>query len=224
MRQHFIFSMVLILASLSTGYSQYSKAKKEKFAFHAGVKVAGGAITSRPELSYIGNENDYVLHEITLSSSKPQWAFGAFANKRFGWLYAEATTMYSTYGMTFDVRSYVDGNGEIQQRNERFSYVDLQMMGGITDNGFRIAVGPVMHILANQDSEMTTLTNYNQQLRKVSYGFSGLIGYNYGPVTFELKYDRAFRSIGDHVFSGHRRVQFKEAPNALMLQAAYNIK
>lgn len=216
---------VILIGSLSfNGYSQYGKEKKERFAFHYGVKAAGGAILSRPELSLLGNANDYVTHEITANSSTPQWSLGGFASKRFGWLYSEATAMYSTYGMSYDVKSYVDGNGQIETRNERFSYVDLQMMGGITDNGFRFGVGPVVHILAGHESEMITLQNYNQILRKVSYGFSGLVGYKIGAACFELKYDRAFRTIGDHIYNGTRKSTLRQTPNALMFQVSYAIK
>jgi hypothetical protein len=224
MKKNILFTLVIMTAFTMSGYAQYSKLKKEKMAFSFGVKAAGGAILSRPELTFLGNENDYVTHEVTMNSTKPQWSFGGFAAKRFGWLYSEATAMYSTYGMTYDVKSYVDGNGQIEVRNEKFSYADLQIMGGLTENGLRIGVGPVMHILIDQESEMATLQNYNQILRKVSYGFSGLIGYKYGPIGVELKYDRAFRTVGDHIYNGFRKSTFRETPNALMFQVSYYIK
>jgi hypothetical protein len=223
MTKKILFTLVIFASLTMNGYSQYSKKKKEKMAFNFGLKASGGSILSRPELTYLGNVNDYVTHEVTMNSTKPQWSFGAFSSKRFGWIYSEATAMYSTYGMSYDVKSYVDGNGQLEVRNERFSYADIQVMAGLTENGFRIGVGPVAHILVGHESEMKTLQNYNEELRKVSYGISGLIGYKYGPVCVEMKYDRAFRTIGDHIYNGYRKSTFRETPNALMFQVSYAI-
>jgi hypothetical protein len=221
--QKIFLTIGFVFLTLLSGYSQYGRNAKEKFASKYGVKLASGAVLVRSESSQIGNARDYVVYEVEVESTTPQFAIGGFASKRFGWLYTEGTAMVSRYGVNYNVDYFKEGDKIREVRSEDFTYVDLQVLGGLTDNGFRIGVGPVVHILAHQNSEMLTLENYNQVLRNVSYGFTGLIGYYYGRFGIELKYDKAFRTIGDHVYYGVKKSQYKETPDALSLQIAYII-
>ncbi len=175
-------------------------------------------------MTEVGNKEDnYVIHQIQLNRTLPQISFGLFGQKKFGWLYAEGSVLYSSYGMVFDVTSFVTEEGPSFQLTEKFGYVDLQVMGGLTSHGFRISVGPVMHILANHNSELANLENYNQNLRKTSYGFSGALGYDIGRFCFDLKYDKAFRTVGDHIYYGDKKSLFLETPDALSLSVAFAI-
>jgi hypothetical protein len=213
----------LVCTVTVSSIAQYSKKARENYASRYGIKVAGGAIDARPEVTYAGNEKDQIVHEIRLSDSKPEFSFGLWGQKRFGWLYAEGNLMYSTYGMIFDVTTFTTEGQPLKKMTERFGYVDIQIMGGLISNGFRISVGPVMHILANHSSELDDLKNYNQKLRSVSYGFSGAIGYTIDRFSFDLRYDKAFRTIGDHIYYGVKKSPFLETPDAIMFSVAYAI-
>jgi hypothetical protein len=217
------FALLMILCFVQVD-AQYSKKQKEKFGSKYGIKLVGGAILARSELTEVGNKEDnYVIHQIQLNRTLPQISFGLFGQKKFGWLYAEGSVLYSSYGMVFDVTSFVTEEGPSFQLTEKFGYVDLQVMGGLTSHGFRISVGPVMHILANHNSELANLENYNQNLRKTSYGFSGALGYDIGRFCFDLKYDKAFRTVGDHIYYGDKKSLFLETPDALSLSVAFAI-
>ena len=78
---------------------QYSKKAVEAYALRWGVRAGMGAVISRAEVTYIGNERDYIIHEIALSQTTPMYNIGLFAQKKAGWLYMEASSIYSTYGM-----------------------------------------------------------------------------------------------------------------------------
>ena len=93
---------------------------------------------------------------------------------------------------------------------EKFGYVDIQVMAGLTHSGFRLGVGPVAHILAHHTSDMTKMDSYNEKMRAISYGFSGSIGYDIDRFSFDVKYDKAFRSVGDHIYYGNKKSLFKE--------------
>ncbi len=216
-----LFVFIIIFIGTLSATAQYSSKAKENFASRYGFKISGGAIVTRPEITYIGNEQDYVVHQVELSNSSPQFSAGLWGQKRFGWLYAEANALFSTYGMSFDVTSYNTEGQTLKNKTERFGYVDLQVMGGLISNGFRIGVGPAMHILANHHSELDVLQNYNQKLRNISFGFSGAIGYDLGRFSFDLKYDKAFRTVGDHIYYGYKKSQFLETPDAISLSVAY---
>ena len=188
-----------------------------------GIKIAGGAIVTRPELSYLGNNTDNYLSMVELSHATPQTSFGLFAQKKFGWLFTEANVLYSNYGMVFNVADFSGDKQELNKLEERFSYVDMQIMGGLYSHGFRISVGPVMHILAGHSSELSDLENYNEKMRKISYGFSGAIGYNLNRFSFDLKYDKAFRTVGDHIYYGYKKSPFLETPDAITFSIGYAI-
>ena len=220
MRNITLFILFLLIANVSFG--QYSKKAKERRATRYGIKISGGAILARAETTYIGNEKDQVIHQIELGRALPQYNAGFWGQKRFGWLYAETNLLYTTYGMSYDVTTYTDEGKPLKQLTERFGYVDAQVMGGLISNGFRISVGPVMHILANQSSQLKTLENYNQKLRRISYGFSGAIGYDAGPISIDIKFDKAFRTVGDHIYYGYRKSQFLETPDGLTFAIAYS--
>lgn len=203
-------------------HAQYTKKTLERSAARYGIKLSGGAILARPETSYIGNEKDQIVHQIELGRSLPQYNGGFWFQKRFGWLYSEADLLYTNYGMTYDVTTYTTEGIPLATMTERFGYVDLQVMGGLISNGFRIGVGPVMHILAHNQSQLTNLQNYTQKLRRVSYGFSGAIGYDMGRISIDLKFDKAFRTVGDHIYYGYRKSRFFETPDGITFAVAYS--
>jgi hypothetical protein len=203
--------------------AQYSKKQKDLFDHKFGIKALGGVVLSRSEITYIGNEADYVIHQVELNKTIPQKSFGFYGQKKFGWLYAEFNALYSSYGMEYNVKSYNIEGQPTNQLKESFGYVDLQVIGGLTSNGFRIGVGPVIHILANHSSELESLENFNQRFRNSSFGFSGTVGYDLGRLSFDLKYDKAFRSVGDHIYYGNKKSLFLETPDAITFSVGYAI-
>ncbi len=186
-----------------------------------GLKASAGLLSTRPEISYLGNNTDNYYNMVEFSKPTPQTSYGIFAQKQFGWLYSEVNAMYSSYGMVFNVTDYQTDNQVSRELKESFNYVDLQVMGGLISHGFRISVGPVMHILANHTSELSGLDNYNEKMRKISYGFSGAIGYTFNRLNFDLKYDKAFRTVGDHIYYGYKKSPFLETPDAITFSIGY---
>ncbi|MBK9257777.1 MAG: hypothetical protein IPM42_20150 [Saprospiraceae bacterium] len=214
-----VFAVVLlVLPDLSAQFGR--KKIKEVYATRYGIKIAAGPVLATPELTLVGNESDFVVHEVKFRSSRLMHSYGLFAQKKAGYLFGQADLLYSNYGMSFDVLSF--SSDEIPGRimSENFHYADLQILGGLTGNGFRIGVGPVVHILAGHNTELDQLEQYVEKLRKVSFGFSGMIGYEVGAFTFDLKYENAFRTLGDHVWYGNRKSRFIQTPNSLTLSVA----
>ncbi len=214
--------ILFILWSSNISIAQYSKEKRELQSLRYGLKLSGGTILAREETVYIGNEKDQIVHEIQLAESLPQYNAGFWAQKRFGWLYSEVNILYTNYGMAFDVTTYKDEGRPKTRKVERFGYLDLQAMGGLFSNNFRIGVGPVMHILTNHKSQLLDLEHYNQKLRNVSYGFSFAIGYDIDQISIDIKFDKAFRTIGDHIYYRYSKSQFFETPDGLTLSVAYS--
>ncbi|MBK9737765.1 MAG: hypothetical protein IPO92_23645 [Saprospiraceae bacterium] len=213
MKNLFFSSMLLFFVCQAFG--QITPLAKEKFKSRYGVKVVAGLISNRPESTYLGDESGVALYEISTARTLMQTSFGMFAQKKYGFLYVDASAVYSNYGVVFDVSS-ISGRDETNHNMiEKFGYIDLQIMGGITSHGLRIGVGPVMHILANHSSELTHLENFSQRMRTTSYGFSSTLGYDIGIFSFDLRYDKAFRTVGDHIYYGYKKSQFHSTPDAV---------
>lgn len=214
-----LFLITLTIIFLPSAYSQEIIPKKEPFRL--GIKASVGAIVARPEISFLNNKIDNNLSMVELSHATPQTAYGIFAQKRFGWLFVESNIMYSSYGMVFNVEKFVGDDFSKKVLKEKFNYVDLQLMGGLYSHGFRLSVGPVMHILAGHSSELATMENYNEKMRNISYGFNGAIGYNLSRFNFDLKYEKAFRTVGDHIYYGYKKSPFLETPDAISFSIGY---
>jgi hypothetical protein len=199
---------------------QYTKEKLERYSARYGLRVSTGFILAREEATDIGLYADQVFHHIELKQALPQYNAGFFFRQRFGWLFADASVLYNRYGMIYNSTTFTDTGFPTRSNTERFGYVNTQVMGGLISDNFRFSVGPMMFLLAHHNSQLISLENYSQKLRRVSYGFSGAIGYDVGRFSFDLKYDKAFRTIGDHIYYRYRKSKFFETPDGVTLSVS----
>ncbi len=186
-----------------------------------GIKAGIGYITSRGESDLVFSGTEYQVQKIKINQAAPQLSLGLWGQKKFGWLYAEGNALLSTYAMSYDVSSGIIDDVQPKRMSERFGYLDVQVMGGIISHGFRLGVGPVAHVMVGHDSDLSAMDHLNEKFRAISYGFSGSIGYNFDRVSIDLKYDKAFRTVGDHIYYGYRKSRFLNTPDAISLTVAY---
>ena len=69
-----LFVLLFIVIGTLTATAQYSSKAKENYASRFGIKISSGAIVTRPEITLIGNEQDYVVHQVELANSSPQFS------------------------------------------------------------------------------------------------------------------------------------------------------
>lgn len=186
-----------------------------------GIKMSYGAVVSRSETTYVGNEDDFLIYTVGIESTKPVWQIGMFSHKKIGYLFVQGDLLLSSYGNRFKVQDYTGATVPEFNYEETFHYIDFQVLGGIHDNGFRIGVGPVFHILADHKSNLEVPGVYKARLRPLSFGFSGEVGYELGNLLLGLKFETAFRSVGDHIYYGPLQSKFKGTPDMLTLNVAY---
>lgn len=188
-----------------------------------GVKIAYGAVLSRPETTVVGNEDNFLIYEVAIENTKPVFQAGLFAQKKIGYLWVEGDLMYSTYGNEFEVKSYLTAEIPVDYYEERFHYIDFQVLGGIHANNFRVGVGPVIHMLVSHKNGLVLPDVYNARPRGLSYGFSGNIGYDWDRLKFDVKFENAFRSVGDHIYYGERQSKFKGTPDMITFSVGISI-
>lgn len=200
--------------------AQYTKEKLARYSAKYGFRASTGFILAREEATDIGLYADLIYHHIELKEALPQYNAGFFFRQRFGWLFADASVLYNRYSMKYNSTTFTTEGFPTKSNLEKFGYVNFQVMGGLISDNFRFSVGPMMFLLAHHDSQLIALENYSQKLRNVSYGFSGAIGYDIGLLSIDLKYDKAFRTIGDHIYYRYRKSKFFETPDGLTLSVS----
>lgn len=219
-----LLSFLLLLGGISQVSGQYTKQKLERYSARYGLRLSTGFILAREEATDIGLYADQIYHHIELKQALTQYNAGFFYRQRFGWLYADVSALYNRYGMIYNSTTFTDKGHPTRSNTERFGYVNFQVMGGLISDKFRFAVGPMMFLLAHHDSQLIDLENYSQKLRRVSYGFSGAIGYDFGRFSLDLKYDKAFRTIGDHIYYRYRKSKFFETPDGVTLAISISLR
>lgn len=201
--------IISILHSSAQTEIQYPNQEKIRL----GIKSSIGLIPRKPETNILISNNNLAVYEMKSFKMTPQYSYGVFAQKRFGWLFAEGNIQYSTYHSIFEITSFNNSDVPQKEMQENFGYLDFQVNGGIQLEGLRIGVGPVIHVLANHHSEMSEMDNFYEKIRPISFGFSTGLGYDYGVFCFDIKYTKEFRTIGDHIYYGGRKSAFRETPN-----------
>ncbi len=218
MKNIFLFFLIT-MSALSVKAQEFNIKPQSKY----GIKLSTGFITTGKESTLLIDEAEFISQKIEFTQASPQFSAGLWAQKKFGWLYADGQVSYTTYGMQYDLSGAEGDKIIMQSLKEKFHYADIQVMGGISTNGFRLGVGPVAHILLKQDSDLVGLPNFNEKARKISYGFSGTVGYDFNRFSLDIRYDKAFRTIGDHMYYGTRKSKFLETPDVLALSVSIRI-
>ena len=186
-----------------------------------GAKALFGVLTPRAETVLVGDEDDFVIHEVRYVESNPIISFGGFHQSMIGWLFVQTDLMYSANTMKYDVSSIVNEELVITRMQEKFHFIDFQVAGGVTQNSFRLGVGPVFQYVLRHDDGLTEITTYINKLRKLQVSFSAILGYDYGPFSFDFKYQRGLRTIGDHIYWGPYKSRFRGRPDILSVSVGY---
>ena len=214
----------LVLFILIAGFSivqgkaqnRYTKAQ----TFFIGPKISSGYIITPQEHSLVGNENDYVVHDIMYRNSSPMFSGGIFAQKHAGFLFYQSSLTYTYFKTNYDVTSY-DNRNFSPVMSEKFHYIDWHVTGGLLIGNFRLGVGPVIHFLGGYKSDLEIIPEYNNRIKKTTFGFTSGVGYNFGNIFIDVKYENSFRTIGDHIYYGPRKSSFKGSPNNFSLHVGY---
>lgn len=212
--------LLILLCYAGIQQSEAQRRYSKEQSFFIGPRLSAGYIVAPQEHSLVGNENDYVVHDIMYANSSPMFSGGIFAQKHAGFLYYQSSLSYTYFKSNYDVKSY-DNRNFNPEMSEKFHYIDFNVSGGLLINNFRLGVGPVVHFLGGYASDLEVIPEYNNRIKKVTFGFTSGVGYNFGNIFVDLKYENSFRSIGDHIYYGPRKSSFKGSPNNFSIQVGY---
>ncbi len=215
-----IFIFYLIVFSSINLLAQYNKKTDREERLMFGIRLGGGIVTTEVENSLVGNESDFLVHEIQFKSADPIWTFGMYAHKKAGYLFYQGNLSFTTYGVNYTVKSY-DNRKFPPNMSERFYYTDMHLMGGLMIEKVRIGVGPMIHILLHDESELEIIPEYNNRIKSHTFGFVIGAGYQVKNIYLDLKFENSFRTVGDHIYYGDIKSSFKGTPSNLIFSTAY---
>ncbi len=190
-----------------------------------GVKASYGHVESRTESRLIIKDDQAVRLELTYVDSSPMLAYGVFSQHNFGWVWLQNDLTYSTFKQEFSLKSFIETD-EVLKTDKYFEtnkYIDFSVMSGIRFNRFRYGVGPIFHFFGSIDSELSELDFYSQDIRWITAGFQGGIGYDFDNIHIDFKFESIFRAAGDHIkFNDGRIVQFRKRNQLLSLAVGFS--
>jgi hypothetical protein len=188
-----------------------------------GATVGGGIITARTESVYIGNVSDYATHEVKFKGATPVINAGLTYQNKIGWMFMQPSILYSQYSLDYEVEAFQQAIAGVTSATENYKYIDIHATAGIHSGNFRLGFGPVFHILAGFDSGLEGVPTYKENQSVWTTGFSGSVGYDFYPLSIDVKYEGAFKSFGDHIFFNHAKSRLRGGPDQLSLAITYTI-
>ena len=188
-----------------------------------GATVGTGIITARTESVFVGNVSDYATHEVKFKGATPVFNAGFTYQNKIGWMFMQPSIMYSQYSLDYEVEAFQQAIAGVTAATENYKYIDIHATAGIHAGNFRLGFGPVFHILADFQSGLDGVPTYKENQSVWTTGFSGSVGYDFYPVSIDLKYEGAFKSFGDHIFFNHAKSRLRGGPDQLSLALTYSI-
>lgn len=190
-----------------------------------GIKASYGYVESRTESRLIIKEDQAVSLDLRFEDSSPMLAIGVFTQHDFGWIWLQNDITYNSFKQEFSLKSFIESDEVITNENyfETNKYLDISVMSGIRFNRFRYGVGPIFHLFGKVDSDLNSLDFYSQDVRWITAGFQGGIGYDFDFIHLDFKFESIFRAAGDHIkFNDGRIVEFKKKNQVLSFAIGFS--
>jgi hypothetical protein len=204
-KKSILFALFTIISVGSYAQSQF------------GIRASVGQIMADEASNIVSTDGVRISHDLRFVDFSSTRTIGFFANKRFGFLFAQGEIAYSTFQSNFEVRSFIDDNNPTLPASETHNNVDLSVIGGVAYKNWKIGVGPVFHKSIDFSSDLYQYEFYSENLRNVNAGFQASVGYSLGPVTIDLRYEDLFSNVGDHITLGNARSKFGSDMNSISL-------
>ena len=180
-----------------------------------GIKASIGKNMAGPEMTAVGQPFDFINHEVNYTGSNAVKNIGVFYQKKFGYLFMRSELGYTEYTQKYDVQSFTQVINPNTFASEKFQYIDFQALAGYTYGDWRLGIGPIAHILVNQNTELDFISGFESRTRNVTFGMVTGIGFDKGPISLDVRYEVAYRTVGEHLYYVNRDAGSEERPNIL---------
>lgn len=210
MNQKSILSLVAFIVLALSGNAQIDM----------GLRFQTGIQTQNSESIYLIGPNRSVDYKLQLNQITNSQSVGIYSQFNFGWLYVQPEVLYTKYDVNYDVLSFNSDSDEMKLYSETVQRIDFPVNAGLRWKNFRIGGGPVFQMFKNLNSELVELNNLEIKEKAITAGFQGGIGIDFGILHFDLKYQRDFNSVSDHISFGKVPTKLKTTPSSFQIGMA----
>ena len=180
-----------------------------------GIKANGSYMMADQAESMVIDQG-IVTQDVNFLGYQSAKSIGFFTNTKFDFLFLQTELLYASYTAEYFVTSYIDdllSNPFVEQYNN----LDVQIIAGLNKNNFKFGVGPIFHKSIDFQSDFETAPNYTGRKKGLTYGFQGIVGYEFGAFHIDLKYASDFNRVGGHLAFNEERTKFNSSISSLSI-------
>ena len=100
--------------------------------------------------------------------------------------------------------------------SETFRDLDIPLMIGFKSGALRLNAGPVGHLHLNSTSDLTKIDGYEENFKKLLWGWQAGMGFDFWILTIDLRYEGNFSKFGNHIKLGNKNYSFSDNPQRLI--------
>lgn len=204
-----IFSIIVVLFF---GTSIFAQGK-------LGVRFFNGYQFQSSESKYLIS-NNHVEYNLNLTNISNSQSVGLFSHFDFGYLFLEPEVLYTTYSVQYSGSRYDTESSSEFSVTERVQQVDLPINAGINIKNVRIGCGPVFHVLKNNKSDLVRNSSIENISQTLTAGFQGSIGYSWKIFHADIRYQKEFNSLTDHLVYNNQKVNLSSTFSSLQFGIA----
>ena len=194
---------------LALSLLMFAGAAQAQFSF--GLKGGVNTQVVKPEDILI-NGNDTSFH-FGVDKFKFGTQFGAYV-RIGGKLFFQPELIFNS-----NKTDYKIGESSLGQviKNERYNYLDLPLLVGVTAGPLRLHGGPVGHYYLSSKSELTDFSGYAARWKQMTWGWQAGLTIGTGRFSADIRYEGNFSKQGAHITFFGDQYHFSNSPARLIV-------
>lgn len=196
------------------GFICISQAAHAQF-FSFGLKGGVNTQVKKPQ-DIIINNGDTSFH-LGVDKYKFGTQFGIWAKIGSG-LFFQPELVFNS-----NRTDYVVGESSANEviRNERYNYLDLPLMAGLSLGPLRVMAGPVGHYFLSSKSELADFDGYEERFKQMTWGWQLGAGLGFGRLSADIRYEGNFSKQGNHMTFFGDQYEFSNRPSRILISLNY---
>lgn len=190
-----------------------------------GLKVEYGLNNIPTQSHYLVNENNQVEHQISILGATPSQSIGLYSSFDFGYIFLQPEALYTSYSVNYQIENFNNRVDEPSMMNvtEKIQQFDIPVYAGVRYKFLKFGAGPVFHIGETLESPFSDYESIKVKATKISAGFQAGIGVDLKYVNVDIKYQRDFNNVSDHLEYNGQPTGLKSSLSGLRIGVAFNI-
>jgi hypothetical protein len=194
MKKLIFLTFVVMTVVLNTGYSQFSM-----------TVTTGISPQQTPASHYIFVNRSSPKDEFTfdLNTVKASYFIGVGTRYDVQPFFFQAEAQYTKREYVYDVSYTYTGRGrtdQVTQYHEQMNVINIPVSVGVDLGVVDVTSGFLPQIIVSQQSDLSQLTGYNQNLKSLRFGWQSGIAANINQLRIGLNWQMDFNNYADHIY------------------------